>query len=112
MAKAKSKTIYDVHPGVEMIQKWVAELKEKTGRTLEEWIALVRAEGPKDEKSRREWLKTRHKFGTNSAWGLRNARTGRAGQRGGHPGGVSEGRCSVCGRAVCRRERKSPADLR
>jgi uncharacterized protein DUF5655/uncharacterized protein DUF4287 len=70
MAKAKPKTIYDVHPGVEMIQKWVAELKEKTGRTLEEWIALVRAEGPKDEKSRREWLKTRHKFGTDSAWGI------------------------------------------
>ena len=45
MAKAKPKTIYDVHPGMEMIQKWVAELKEKTGRTLEEWIALVRAEG-------------------------------------------------------------------
>ena len=70
MAKAKSKTIYDVHPGVEMIQKWVAELKEKTGRTLEEWIALVRTEGPKDEKSRREWLKTKHKFGTNSASGI------------------------------------------
>jgi hypothetical protein len=70
MAKAKWKTVYDVHPGVEMIQKWAAELKEKTGRTLEEWIALVRMEGPKDEKSRREWLKTKHKFGTNGAWGI------------------------------------------
>jgi hypothetical protein len=70
MAKAKWKTVYDVHPGVEMIQKWVAELKEKTGRTLEEWIALVRMAGPKDEKSRCEWLKTKHKFGTNGAWGI------------------------------------------
>lgn len=68
MAKAKSKAIYDVHPGVEMVQKWVAELKEKTGRTLEEWVALVKKEGPKDEESRREWLKARHKFGTNGAW--------------------------------------------
>src|SRR5882762_8577478 len=51
-----------------MVQRWVAELSAKTGRTLEEWIALVKKEGPKDEKARREWLKTKHKFGTNSAW--------------------------------------------
>jgi hypothetical protein len=37
-----------------MVQKWVTELKDKTGHTLEEWIALVKREGPKDEKSRRE----------------------------------------------------------
>jgi hypothetical protein len=35
---------------------------------MEEWLALVKKEGPKDEKSRREWLKTKHKMGTNSAW--------------------------------------------
>jgi len=46
----------------------VAGLKDKTGRTLEEWIAVVKKEGPKDEKSRREWLKVKHKLGTNSAW--------------------------------------------
>lgn len=65
---AKSESVYSVHPGVVMVQKWVGELKEKTGRSLEEWIALVKKEGPKDEKARREWLKTKHKFGTNSAW--------------------------------------------
>ena len=68
MATAKSKTIYDVHPGVAMMQKWVSELKEKTGRSLEEWIALVKTEGPKDEKSGREWLKINHKLGTTSTW--------------------------------------------
>ena len=51
-----------------MVQKWVDELKNKTGRTLEEWIAVVKKEGPKDEKSRREWLKAKHGLGTNSAW--------------------------------------------
>jgi hypothetical protein len=51
-----------------MVEKWVGELKSKTGRTLEEWIAMVKKEGPKDEKSRREWLKAKHKLGTNSAW--------------------------------------------
>jgi hypothetical protein len=68
MPKAKTQPVYDVHPGVVMMQKWVAELKEKTGRTLEEWVELVKKEGPKGEKERREWLKTRHKLGTNSAW--------------------------------------------
>jgi Domain of unknown function (DUF5655)/Domain of unknown function (DUF4287) len=68
MATAKTRALYDVHPGVAMVQKWVDELKSKTGRSLEEWIAMVKKEGPKDEKSRREWLKTKHKLGTNSAW--------------------------------------------
>src|SRR6266404_1541888 len=65
---AKSESLYGVHPSVTMLQKWLAELKEKTGRSMEEWLALVKKEGPKDEKSRREWLKTKHKIATNSAW--------------------------------------------
>jgi hypothetical protein len=67
MATAKSKTIYDVHPSVAMVQKWLADMKEETGRSMEEWLALVEKEGPKDEKSRRDWLKTKHKIGTNKA---------------------------------------------
>jgi hypothetical protein len=51
-----------------MVQKWVAELKEKTGRSLDEWVALTETAGPKTEKERREWLKFSHKLGTNSAW--------------------------------------------
>jgi len=83
MAKAKAARdgpLYDVHPGVEMVQKWVAELKAKTGRTLEEWIALVKKEGPKDEKARREWLKTKHKFGTNGAWWIAERADGKGGE--------------------------------
>ena len=77
---AKDKSLYGVHPGVEMVQKWVTELKEKTGRTLEEWIALVKNEGPKDEKSRRAWLKTKHKMGTNSAWWIAERADGKGGE--------------------------------
>jgi hypothetical protein len=51
-----------------MVQKWIATLKEKTGRTIEEWIRLVEKEGPAAEKERREWLKKVHGLGTNSAW--------------------------------------------
>jgi Domain of unknown function (DUF5655)/Domain of unknown function (DUF4287) len=71
MAKAKeatSKTLYGVHPGVAMVRKWITEMKVKTGMSLEEWIALAKKEGPKEDKARREWLKTKHKLGTNSAW--------------------------------------------
>jgi hypothetical protein len=79
VAKAKSKTIYDVHPGVAMVQKWLAELKEKTGRSMEEWLALVKKEGPEDEKSRREWLKTKHKIAPNSAWWMAERAEGKGG---------------------------------
>jgi hypothetical protein len=51
-----------------MVQKWIEELKEKTGRSLKEWISLVKKEGPKSEADRREWLKTKYKLGTNGAW--------------------------------------------
>jgi hypothetical protein len=80
MATAQSKTLYDVHPGIAMMAKWVAELKEKTGRSVEEWVALVKKEGPKDEKARREWLKTKHKMGTNSAWWIAERVGGKSGE--------------------------------
>ena len=77
---ARSESLYGVHPGVAMVQKWIAELKSKTGRSLEEWIALVKKEGPKDEKGRREWLKTKHKLGTNSAWWIAERAEGKGGE--------------------------------
>jgi hypothetical protein len=71
-APAKSKShshdnLYDVHPGVAMVQKWIAELKPKTGRTLDEWIALAKKDGPQDAAARRDWLKSKHKLGANAA---------------------------------------------
>src|SRR5260370_27892003 len=75
----KSRGIYDVHPGVAMVQKWIGKLKEKTGHSLEEWMALIQKDGPADERGRRAWLKTKHKLGTNGAWWL----TERAGGKGG-----------------------------
>jgi hypothetical protein len=76
------KSIYGVHPGVAMTQKWVAELKQKTGRSLEEWLRLIKKSGPKDEKARREWLKTEHGLGTNSASWLAECAAGKGDQLG------------------------------
>ena len=60
----KSPSIYGVHPGVIMVQKWISERKRKTGRSLDEWMASAKQEGPPDEKDRRQWLKTSYKLGT------------------------------------------------
>jgi hypothetical protein len=79
-AAAKSESLYGVHPGVAMVQKWVSELKGKTGRSLEEWIALAKKEGPKDDKARRTWLKSKHKLGTNSAWWISERVDGKGGE--------------------------------
>jgi len=71
-------SLYGVHPGVAMLQKWFGELREKTGRSLEEWMGFIEKEGPKGEKERREWLITKHKIGTNTAWWLAERAEGKA----------------------------------
>jgi hypothetical protein len=76
---AKSESLYGVHPGVAIVQKSMAELKEKTGRSLKEWIALVQKEGPKDDKSRCAWLKTKHKLGMNRAGWIAERSDGKGG---------------------------------
>jgi hypothetical protein len=70
MSAPAKKSIYSVHPGVLMTQKWIGELKQKTGRSLEEWLKYIKKSGPKDETQRRAWLKEEHGLGTNTAWWL------------------------------------------
>ena len=74
----KSKSLYGVHPGVLMMQKWIRELPEKTGRSLEQWLQLVKKSGPPTEKERREWLKKEHGLGTNSAWWIAERAEGKS----------------------------------
>lgn len=68
--KTAKKSIYSVHPGVLMTVKWIAELKQKTGRSLDEWLKLIKQDGPPSEEERRHWLKSKFGLGTNSAWWL------------------------------------------
>jgi hypothetical protein len=79
------KSIYSVHPGVAMVQKWIAELPDKTGRSLEQWLALVEREGPPTEAERREWLKKKHGMGTNAAGWMAERSVGK-GEEIGDPG--------------------------
>ena len=84
MAMASKKSIYSVHPGVLMTQKWIGELKQKTGRSLEEWLKHIKKAGPKDEKERRVWLKEEYGLGTNTAWWLAERAEGK-GEESGDP---------------------------
>jgi hypothetical protein len=76
---AKSESLYGVHPSVAMVQKSMAKLKDETGRALEEWIVLVKKDGPKDEKSRRDWLIAKHKVGTRDAGWIAERAEGKGG---------------------------------
>ena len=46
----------------------LAKLQERTGKTLEEWIKLVKKSGPPTEKERRVWLKQEQGLLTTYAW--------------------------------------------
>ncbi|MBS1789901.1 MAG: DUF4287 domain-containing protein [Acidobacteria bacterium] len=77
MAAGKTKSLYSVHPGVAMMQKWIDTLPEKTGRSMDEWLQFIKKNGPQDEKQCRAWLKEEFKVGTNTAWWLAERAQGR-----------------------------------
>ena len=62
-----SAPLYSVHPGVALTQRWMAELAEKTGRSLDEWVRHVKKFGPKSERECRLWLQEQHHLGMNTA---------------------------------------------
>lgn len=47
----------------EMSAAIIANLPEKTGRTLEEWVRIAREEGPPEKRERVAWLKSAHGLG-------------------------------------------------
>jgi hypothetical protein len=62
--------LYSLHPSFQMEAAYESNLKERTGKTLDEWLAIVKKDGPATEKERRAWLKDTHGFTTNYAWWL------------------------------------------
>lgn len=75
--RAKGKSVYSVHPGVAMVQKWIEDLPAKTGKSLDQWLSFINKHGPKTEEERRDWLKREHGLGTNSAWWLAERSAGK-----------------------------------
>lgn len=60
---APNQSIYDVHPGMAMMEAIIRNLKARSGRTLDEWIQLLKSDGPKEEKQQRQWLKNEYDLG-------------------------------------------------
>ncbi len=48
---------WDLHPSVAYIQTVLANIQPRTGRTVEAWVDLVKAEGPTEARARSAWLK-------------------------------------------------------
>ncbi|MCG3121429.1 MAG: hypothetical protein ALAOOOJD_04521 [bacterium] len=61
------KSLYSVHPAVAYAQAIINNLPKTTGRSLAEWITLVKKTGPAGEKERRGWLKKNYQLGGTTA---------------------------------------------
>lgn len=82
--KTAKKSTYSVHPGVALTVKWIGELKQKTGRSVDEWLKFIKQAGPATETERRDWLKQELGLGTNTAWWLAERSLGK-GEEAGDP---------------------------
>jgi len=74
---ARRKSIYNVHPSLRMVESSIRNLEQRTGKTVAEWIAIVKKDGPAEEPQRRDWLKKTHGFGTNYAWWIAELSVGK-----------------------------------
>ena len=59
---------YDVHPSVAYAQAIIANLSAKTGKSLDEWIRLLKKSGPSGHRERCRWLMKVHQVGNTTAW--------------------------------------------
>lgn len=59
----------------DMVAAVTASMKERTGRTVEEWVAVVNAAGldPLDQNAVRRWLKSEHGVPMNSQYAIAQA---------------------------------------
>jgi hypothetical protein len=63
----RKNSVYTRHPGFAMEESGLAILEDRTGRTLEGWVRIVKKAGPAMEKERIAWLKQAHGITTNYA---------------------------------------------
>jgi predicted transport protein len=56
-AKTAKKSLYSTHPGFSREPAYHRNLLERTGKTVDQWVALTKKSGPPTERERRKWLK-------------------------------------------------------
>lgn len=80
MSAVESPSLYSIHPSVAYARAIVANLPEKTGRSLEAWLELLEQAAPGGEKERREWLKKEHGLGGTTAMLIAERSVGKGGE--------------------------------
>jgi Domain of unknown function (DUF5655)/Domain of unknown function (DUF4287) len=60
---ANRKITYQLHPGLAMMEAIIRNLEAKTGKTLEEWTAVLKKQGPAAIPEQKKWLKERYDLG-------------------------------------------------
>lgn len=53
----RKKSLYSMHPSFDYEEAGLRLIKERTGKTLEEWMAHVKRNGPAEPRARLAWLK-------------------------------------------------------
>ena len=69
MAK-KAKRKYSPHPALGKEAADKDRLREATGKSFDEWVALAKRKGPKGQRECRQWLQQEHGHGSRNAWWL------------------------------------------
>lgn len=62
--------MYAVHPSVAYARTIVANIPARTGRSIEDWTALIKRDGPNGTKARIAWLRQVHGLGGSTAFML------------------------------------------
>jgi hypothetical protein len=64
-----------------MLSAVAASIADRTGRSLDEWLAIVAGSGidPLDQNAVRRWLRDEHAIGQNTQWALADAAARAAG---------------------------------
>jgi hypothetical protein len=88
-AKTQKKSVYSMHPSFDYEEAGLRLIKERTGKTLEEWIAHVKKNGPAEGKARLAWLK-KQGLTTNYAGWVASRASGRGGRENYDPKGMVE----------------------
>ena len=58
---------YADHPALAHEAAGIRSLAERTGRALEEWLVVVRRDGPREERALARWLQDAHGMGRDTA---------------------------------------------
>ena len=70
--------VYAVHPGVLHSAKMLANLPARTGRSLQQWVALLQAADLADEAAQADWLRAHHGLGGGTIDMITSAASGRS----------------------------------